>query len=110
VPSGSKANERRLKAYTRVARTISPDTGKKGRRVIMDWIYLRPVRPNALPPPADLNPPDRLDAAKVPTGRPMPIGLLTTTGPSITTGLFMKKGELAKPNPNPNRGPMKSGE
>ena len=76
------------------------------------WGYLRAARANALPAPADLNPPDGLDAANVPTGRPMPtglpipIGLLITTGLLVTIVLFIKIGEW---NPKPNRGPMKNG-
>jgi len=66
--------ERRLEKEEKendVARDCA-DNGSAGCNV--DWIYLRPARPNALPPPADLNPPDGLDAANVPIGLPIPIG------------------------------------
>ena len=78
-------------------------------------LHLRPARPNALPPPADLNPLGALDAANVPTGLPIPTGLLMPIdlfipiGLPITTGLFTKIRER-NPKPNPNRGPMKNGE
>src|SRR5215831_19374557 len=63
-------------------------------------IYRRPTRPNALPPPAELNPPDGLDATvgrirpPIPIGLPIPIGPFSPPGLLITTGLFITKGLL----------------
>jgi hypothetical protein len=84
--------------------------------LLYGWTYLRAAPPTALPPAADLNPPDGLGDANVPTGLPMPaglpipIGFLITTDLFITTGLFTKNGVLnPAPKPNPNRGPMING-